>query len=96
MEPFEKHSDYNYPYNNMQRRVDARQQQREQVYTTEMHSGHLIDKYYSEENIENRISLTFRIRYRKKESTLTENEINPYHDKIVSTLVKNHDAKIRS
>ena len=33
-----------------------------------------------------KVSLTFRLRYRKKDSTLTEEEIQPVHQKIITNL----------
>ncbi len=56
----------------------------------------LIDKYDDVNNSSARKSLTFRLRYRRMETTLTEKDINPIHDKIRSLVQKNHDAELRS
>ncbi len=55
----------------------------------------LIDRYKSNNAQDERKSLTFRIRYRKRDMTLTDNEINPVHEKIISSLVQKHSAEIR-
>ena len=56
----------------------------------------LIDKYESDDIGDNRISLAYRLTFRKVDSTLTEAEINPVHNKIREVLVQNFNCDLRS
>ena len=56
----------------------------------------LIDIYENDKEMLNKRSLTFRLKYRKSESTLTDKEINPIHSKIINVLKETHEAEIRA
>lgn len=56
----------------------------------------LVDRYQGENLEENKVSQAFRITYRDTNKTLTENDINPIHEKIRNALVNNLNAKLRS
>ncbi|TYP00274.1 phenylalanyl-tRNA synthetase beta subunit [Geothermobacter ehrlichii] len=55
----------------------------------------LFDLYCGKGVPEGKKSLAFRVRYRSKEGTLTDEEINRVHDKIVRRLEKDLGAQIR-
>ena len=56
----------------------------------------LIDRYEGENIGINKCSQAFRLRYRNKDKTLTEEEISPVHEKIRTELVSNLSAILRS
>ncbi len=56
----------------------------------------LIDRYEGATLAENKCSQTFRLRYRDKIETLTEKIIEPIHNKIRNSLIKQLKAELRS
>ncbi len=55
----------------------------------------LIDIYQGDNLADEKISHSYRIRYRNPETTLTDEEINPYHEKIISALSTKLLAELR-
>ena len=55
----------------------------------------LIDIYKGSEIGEESISLTYRLRYRKENDTLKEDEIAPVHTRIIESLNKVYNARLR-
>lgn len=55
----------------------------------------LIDRYEGDNISNDKIGLTYRIRYRNPKNTLVEKDIIPIHDRIISKLVKSISAEIR-
>ena len=56
----------------------------------------LIDRFESEQLGADKASQAFRLRYRGKAETLTEDQVQPVHDKIRQALVKQYGAELRS
>ena len=56
----------------------------------------LVDRYIGKKLPENKISQAFRIRYRDPKTTLTEEDINPIHERIRKNLVNTLNAELRS
>ena len=56
----------------------------------------LIDRFEGEQVGEGMASQAFRLRYRGKSETLTEEQVAPVHDKIRKALVKQFSADLRS
>ncbi len=56
----------------------------------------LIDRYEGKEIASDKLSLTFRLIYRKKSHTLTETEIHPIHNKIITKLQNSLEIELRS
>lgn len=61
-----------------------------------LESVELIDRFEGGQLTENQCSQAFRLRYRGKESTLTDEQVQPVHDKVRKALVKQFDAELRS
>lgn len=55
----------------------------------------LIDIYSSSNLEEGQVSLTYRIKYRKSDDTLREEDISPIHDIILQSLFKSFKASLR-
>ena len=55
----------------------------------------LLDRFENISNDRRKTSLTYRLKYRKKDSTLTEEEIMPIHEKILSELERKLSITIR-
>ena len=56
----------------------------------------LIDKYEGDGLAEDKISQSFRIIYRNKKNTLTEQEIEPIQENILKQLKSKFDIELRS
>ncbi len=56
----------------------------------------LIDRYESDKLDNDKLSLAFRLTYRDKNTTLTEQDITPLHDKVRDSLIKTFNAELRS
>ena len=56
----------------------------------------LVDRFEGGQLDEDSCSQAFRLRYRGKDSTLSEDQVKPVHDKIRQALVKNFSAELRS
>ena len=56
----------------------------------------LIDRFEGEQLGENKASQAFRLRYRHKSETLTDEQVQPLHDKVRQALAKQHGAELRS
>ena len=56
----------------------------------------LIDRFESEQLGADKASQAFRLRYRGKAETLTDDQVQPVHDKIRQALVKQYGAELRS
>ena len=56
----------------------------------------LIDRFEGEQLGENKASQAFRLRYRHKSETLTDEQVQPVHDKVRQALAKQHGAELRS
>ena len=52
----------------------------------------LVDRYEGHNIANNKVSQAFRITYRKKQSTLTEKEVSPVHEKIRIKLSEKFNA----
>ena len=56
----------------------------------------LIDRFEGNQLGNNRVSQAFRLRYRGKNETLTDEKIQPAHEKVRQALVKQFKAELRS
>ena len=56
----------------------------------------LIDRFEGEQLGDAMVSQAFRLRYRGKNETLTEDKIQPAHEKVRQALVKQFKAELRS
>jgi phenylalanyl-tRNA synthetase beta chain len=56
----------------------------------------LIDRFEGDQMGENKASQAFRLRYRHQSETLTDDQVQPVHDKVRNALVKQHGAELRS
>ena len=56
----------------------------------------LIDRFEGDQLGENKASQAFRLRYRHQSETLTDDQVQPVHDKVRNALVKQHGAELRS
>ena len=56
----------------------------------------LIDRFEGEQVGSEKASQAFRLRYRGKSETLTDEQVQPVHDKIRQALVKQFSAELRS
>ena len=56
----------------------------------------LVDRFEGEQLGENKVSQAFRLRYRGKNETLTDDKIQPVHDKVRAALSKQFQAELRS
>ncbi len=61
-----------------------------------LESVELIDRFEGDQLGENECSQAFRIRYRGKDSTLTDDQLQPVHEKVRQALVKQFNAELRS
>ncbi|MGC6483528.1 MAG: phenylalanine--tRNA ligase subunit beta [Synechococcus sp.] len=61
-----------------------------------LESVELIDRFEGGQLSEDQCSQAFRIRYRGKDSTLTDDQLQPVHDKVRQALVKQFNAELRS
>ena len=61
-----------------------------------LESVELIDRFEGGQLSPDQCSQAFRIRYRGKNSTLTDEQLQPVHDKVRQTLVKQFKADLRS
>ena len=55
----------------------------------------LIDRYAGNNIADGKVSMTFRIRYRKKDATLTDSDITPTHKRIIDSLTDIFTAEQR-
>ena len=55
----------------------------------------LLDRFEGAQLAENKVSQAFRLRYRGR-NTLTEEDVQPVHDKVRSALAKEFQAELRS
>ncbi len=55
----------------------------------------IIDRYEGKNIDQDKIAMTFRLIYRKADRTLTDEDINPIHSKILKSLVKELGAELR-
>jgi phenylalanyl-tRNA synthetase beta chain len=58
-------------------------------------SVELIDRYLGKGVPEGRVSLTFSVTYRRRERTLTQDEVDSLHERVLSTLVETCGAEQR-
>ncbi len=58
-------------------------------------SVELIDRYLGKGVPDGRVSLTFSVTYRRRERTLTQDEVDGLHERVLSTLVENCGAEQR-
>ena len=56
----------------------------------------LVDRFEGEQLGDNKVSQAFRLRYRGKNETLTDDKIQPVHDKVRAALSKQFQAELRS
>ena len=56
----------------------------------------LVDRFEGEQLGDNKVSQAFRLRYRAKNETLTDDKIQPVHDKVRAALSKQFQAELRS
>ena len=56
----------------------------------------LIDRFEGGQLDHDSCSQAFRLRYRSKDSTLSEDRVNPIHEKVRQALVKQFSAELRS
>ena len=61
-----------------------------------LESAELIDRFEGGQLGEDQCSQAFRLRYRGKDSTLTDEMIQPVHDKVRKALVKQFQVELRS
>lgn len=61
-----------------------------------LESVELIDRFEGEQLGEGRCSQAFRLRYRGKDSTLTDDQIQPVHEKVRQALIRQFDVELRS
>ena len=55
-----------------------------------------MDRFEGEQLGDNKVSQAFRLRYRGKTETLTDDKIQPVHDKVRAALSKQFQAELRS
>ena len=56
----------------------------------------LVDRFEGDQLGDNKVSQAFRLRYRDKNETLTDEKIQPVHDKVRAALSKQFQAELRS
>ena len=56
----------------------------------------LVDRFEADHLGDNKVSQAFRLRYRDKDQTLTDEMIQPVHDKVRAALQKSFQAELRS
>lgn len=61
-----------------------------------LESVELIDRFESDQLGADRCSQAFRLRYRGKDSTLTDDQIQPVHEKVRQALIKQFEVELRS
>ena len=61
-----------------------------------LESVELIDRFEGGQLADDQCSQAFRIRYRGKESTLTDDQLQPVHEKVRQALAKQFKAELRS
>ena len=61
-----------------------------------LESVELIDRFEGGQLGDDQCSQAFRIRYRGKESTLTDDQLQPVHEKVRQALAKQFKAELRS
>ncbi|HJN33996.1 MAG TPA: phenylalanine--tRNA ligase subunit beta, partial [Prochlorococcus sp.] len=61
-----------------------------------LESVELIDRFEGGQLDHDSCSQAFRLRYRSKDSTLSEDRVNPIHEKVRQALVKQFSAELRS
>jgi len=61
-----------------------------------LESVELIDRFEAKQLGEDRCSQAFRLRYRGKDSTLTDDQIQPVHEKVRQALIKQFEVELRS
>ena len=61
-----------------------------------LESVELIDRFEGGQLSDDQCSQAFRLRYRGKDSTLTDEQIQPVHDKVRQALVKQFQVELRS
>ena len=61
-----------------------------------LESVELIDRFEGEQLGDDRCSQAFRLRYRGKNSTLTDDQIQPVHEKVRQSLIKQFEVELRS
>ena len=61
-----------------------------------LESVELIDRFEGGQLADDQCSQAFRIRYRGKDSTLTDDQLQPVHEKVRQALAKQFKAELRS
>jgi Phenylalanyl-tRNA synthetase beta subunit len=61
-----------------------------------LESVELIDRFEGGQLPSDQCSQAFRIRYRSQQATLTDDAVQPVHDKVRQALVKQFGAELRS
>ncbi len=61
-----------------------------------LESVELIDRFEAKQLGDDRCSQAFRLRYRGKDSTLTDDQIQPVHEKVRQALIKQFEVELRS
>ena len=61
-----------------------------------LESVELIDRFEAKQLGEDRCSQAFRLRYRGKDSTLTDDQIQPVHERVRQALIKQFEVELRS
>jgi phenylalanyl-tRNA synthetase beta chain len=56
----------------------------------------LIDRFEGDQLGDQKVSQAFRLRYRSQNETLTDDKIQPVHDKVRAALSKQFKAELRS
>ena len=52
--------------------------------------------YYEDESLgENKKAITFKLTFESFDKTLTDEEVNPIIDNVVSSVIKNHNGVLR-
>ena len=60
-----------------------------------MESVSLFDVYEGEQIGSGKVSLGYRIIYRSPDQTLTDKEVNKFHEKLISQVLKNTGGHMR-
>lgn len=61
-----------------------------------LESVELIDRFEGGQLADSLCSQAFRLRYRGKDNTLTDEQLQPVHEKVRAALVKQFKAELRS
>ena len=60
-----------------------------------MKSVNAVDYYEDESLGENKKAITFKLTFESFDKTLTDEEINPLIDNVISAVIKNHNGILR-